>query len=571
MKLIALRINNFRSFRGTQTFTFPEKPGLYFLWGENQEEPRLEANGSGKSSLWEALVWLFYAKTSKGLKAGDIAAWDVGKGTVVELEFDVDQPAWMRYTVRRTWSPNTWTLENGFGDKVDLTKGDTNEVLARLSLEFQPFLSCILMAQGQPMFLDLKADAKAALFAEVLRLDRWLEYSQRASKRASDLDKDLRNQEAVRARLHGRLEALSDESNAVRMAEWEASHAQRRRGLERDYEQMLERLEDLRNNVALKTEARDRLREEYRIAVLDSEKHAETCSKCGQHLPNPKAKSLKLAMESFDVAEDNLKRASRDVANVDQTLDNMEARYEALCKEVNPYKQVEQDRADQIKETTRELQANTRVIDDLTGLYNLATYWVRWFKEIRLQQIGEALEELEIEVNSCVNALGLVDWELQFDVDKETKSGTIQKGFTVTVRSPGNANPVPWEAWSGGESQRLRLAGNMGLANLIRSRTGTPLGLEVWDEPTNWLSPQGVTDLLDGLAQRAVTEQRQVWIVDHRTLGYAAFDGVYGVVKDARGSRFVIGDRYNSEHEADLSHATRRSAHAVPRKRARTE
>ena len=168
--------------------------------------------------------------------------------------------------------------------------------------------------------------------------------------------------------------------------------------------------------------------------------------------------------------------------------------------------------------------------------YSLYSFWVRGFKDLRLQLIAEALTELEIEVNSCVTALGLIDWELKFQVDRETASGTISRGFTVSVISPYNNKPVPWESWSGGESQRLRIAATMGLSNLIRSRTGTELALEVWDEPSTALSQQGVHDLLEALNHRANTEQRPIWIVDHTSHSFGGFAGGATITKRKSGS-----------------------------------
>jgi ABC-type transport system involved in cytochrome bd biosynthesis fused ATPase/permease subunit len=78
-----------------------------------------------------------------------------------------------------------------------------------------------------------------------------------------------------------------------------------------------------------------------------------------------------------------------------------------------------------------------------------------------------------------------------------------------------------------------------GLSNLIRDRTGADIPLEVWDEPTQGLSEEGVLDLLDCLAARAKREDRQIWVVDHRSLGYGGFDGTATVVKTEAGSHIV--------------------------------
>lgn len=81
----------------------------------------------------------------------------------------------------------------------------------------------------------------------------------------------------------------------------------------------------------------------------------------------------------------------------------------------------------------------------------------------------------------------------------------------------------------------------MGLANLIRSGTGTTLNLEVWDEPTQGMNARGIADLLAALRERATLEKRQIWVVDHHTLGYSDFDSIVTVVKDEEGSRFEYG------------------------------
>jgi len=168
---------------------------------------------------------------------------------------------------------------------------------------------------------------------------------------------------------------------------------------------------------------------------------------------------------------------------------------------------------------------------------SLYSYWVRGFKEVRLGLIGEALIELEVEANSGVEALGLRGWELRFQVDRENKGGGVQRGFSVGVKSPLSVGIVPWEAWSGGEAQRLRIAAQMGVSDLARSRTGVDIPLEVWDEPTAGLSPGGVDDLLEALRARAIAEGREIWVVDHRTHAFGGFDGGATIIKTPSGSR----------------------------------
>lgn len=596
MELRAVRVQNFRSFKALQELVFPAGGGLYFMRGDNREEPRLEANGAGKSTLWEALCWCAFGKTSRGLKAGEVCNWGAPKGpVVVEVDF---ANATGDHTLRRTWGPISFTL-----DGVDITKTTDKH----LGLDFVPFLQCVLMAQSQPMFLDLKADAKAALFGEVLGLDVWLQRSQDAGRLAGEQDKETRRLEREVSGLQGRLEAGARADFAALRAEWESAHAKKLKQLEAEYTQALD--EEQRLDAGLEAASKKlaglkkpapsldmhvrQAREQHaaarevlaavradasaaaaRFAALEESRICPTCgTDCDTtvlrrlqrvHVGADEAlmhaedavrdalewlermegeqrqsdKAYTASLQQYESAEDTVRAAKRAMDVQGAQLDRMENEFEVLSAEKNPYAALEAEAAREREATAQQLRAVQAVLDASIERYSLLSLWVKGFKDVRLQEISSALHQLEIEVNSALAALGLLDWEILFDIDRETKGGSVQRGFAVTVTSPHNDRPVPWEAWSGGEGQRLRIAGNVGLADLIRAQTAETLDLEVWDEPTAGLSAQGVRDLLDMLAERAASEGRQIWVVDHRSLDYGGFTGEVVVVKDSDGSRF---------------------------------
>lgn len=620
MRLLGITCTNFRSFKGTERFSFPEGPGLYFMQGINLVDPRLGANGAGKSTVWEAILWCLYGKLSNGLKAGDVCNWDVPKGVKVELDFLLDEESTTVWTITRTWGPNSWTLRYEADhitdeETVDLTKDESNFVLGAVRLEFKPFLHCILMAQGEDMFLDLKHDQQATLFSEVMNLDSWMVLSSAASKKASAQDLVTRKYERQLAEIVGQLSSQKDFQGSVE--EFEDRRRARLKALERPYADKLaergkakrgldddkrhedECRESLRKAVAQMDEAEPIMRkarelidnavrahEGARIAAENATKAVkalkrdEVCQQCGSRMDPEEygrhlSKLVKLERQALDDLEHSdeafrkiqkeaatmsekweryqsevrnklepaLQDAERAVRStrtwlltLDKELDRMEEDAEAIEKEVNPFLDVQAKAKEEGVRLRREERETQRALDTSMEKYELYSYWVKGFKELRLSLIAEALTELEIEVNSCVTALGLVGWELQFNVDKETKGGTLQRGFSVQVISPSNKRPTPWEAWSGGEAQRLRIAATMGLSNLIRSRMGCNLNLEVWDEPSQGLSPQGVQDLLESLEHRATQESRQIWIVDHTSYSFGGFAGGATITKTKKGS-----------------------------------
>jgi energy-coupling factor transporter ATP-binding protein EcfA2 len=142
---------------------------------------------------------------------------------------------------------------------------------------------------------------------------------------------------------------------------------------------------------------------------------------------------------------------------------------------------------------------------------------------------------LELEVNNKLFQLGLENWKVLFAVEGLTKGGKIKKGFTVNIVTPYNMEPVHWNAWSGGESQRLRLAGALGMSDLITAKCKQQPTFEVLDEPSSYLSEAGITSLLSILKDRARQFNKQIFLIDHRKLDTVVFDGTISVVKNHDG------------------------------------
>lgn len=620
MRLISLSIENFRAFRERQVFHFPDAPGLYFMQGRNEVDPRLGGNGAGKSTIWEALRWLIDGKTSRGLKAGDVCNWERSKGVKVTLHYKIGGND---YFVTRSWGPISWTYtlveDDVVAGELDLTKSEDNPFLADIGGSASTLQHSIMMSQGADMFLDLKRDAQAELFGQVLGLERWLDYSAKAGRLASAQDAICRRLESEVAELQGQLKASTDYTALI--AEFEDKRRRKLATLEQDYAALMEQRGKVKQDMArlddetrqelvravtsakdawkamglivddLQAELRDvseevtavKARLDIDQQMLEAIRDDGTCPTCHQPIKvhdkddfdklirrvtdftktasrlvdrrdalkvkvgsaadREEDKHRELQAKERDLEDFDRRRRELDLklTGLDHQLDRIEEEAERTEAEPNPYRGLQKDAQATTRTTQERLLTARQGLDAAQEKYSLYTLWVRGFKDLRLQQIADALTELEIEVNSSIAELGLKGWELRFEVDRETKSGSVQRGFSVTVISPHNHKAVPWESWSGGEKQRLRIAANMGLSNLIRSRMGVDLALEVWDEPSMGLSQEGVSDLLTTLERRARVEGRQIWIVDHTSRSFGHFAGEVTIVKDADGSRIEQG------------------------------
>lgn len=190
-----------------------------------------------------------------------------------------------------------------------------------------------------------------------------------------------------------------------------------------------------------------------------------------------------------------------------------------------------------IKELEEKLEELEQECSLLSEDFTCVDFWVKGFKDVRFILVREALDMLEIEVNNNLIELGMEGWTIKLDVERQTKSGELSRGFHVSIKSPHNDEDVPWESWSGGEGQRLRLAGTLGLANLILSRKGIDSNLMVLDEPSRHLHRFGIEDLMDLLYTKARNDNKQIWLVDHHSLDYGNFSSTVTITKDENGSR----------------------------------
>lgn len=180
------------------------------------------------------------------------------------------------------------------------------------------------------------------------------------------------------------------------------------------------------------------------------------------------------------------------------------------------------------------LAGEKQQLEKVTGVLEALQFWREGFKRVRLFCINRVLQQLDIETMNEAQALGLVGWKINYSTETETKSGTAKLGVQVAVKSPtmeGN-----FVSWSGGEGQRIRLCTALGFGSLLQRWSGVRWGMEVFDEPTAWLSEDGIEDLLELLRHRADKNDKSVFLADHRGLQHAGITRVMTVVKGENGS-----------------------------------
>jgi DNA repair exonuclease SbcCD ATPase subunit len=511
-----IELENFRSFSGPHTFEFPTEPGLYAITGKNLENPRLGPNGVGKSTLLEAVFWAFYGRTSRGLKAGDVVSWGA-KSCSVDVHVLIGNTD---LTITRTQSPNSLRLNNQPVDQETLQKA--------LHIGPEAFTYAVMIPQFGDAFFDLAPGDKLTLFSQIMELDYWLDKSKEAADLANEILKTRTEYENKIARNKGQLETIDGDIENLRAKNKTFSDAEAQR-----IKRLKQEVTEAQANVTEADEAMtftNKALKNLAVKLEQAERGAKKCPTCGQPVANKELNALLTNQSDF---ERQLRKLERDKDAAQGEIRTIKT---AMAPRENPY-------ADQITEKLQAKNLATKAIvglkteiDTLNEDHTAISYWVTGFKRVRLFIVEETLRQLELEINNSLASLGLLDWHIELDVERENKSGGITKGFTVLVHAPGAPGPVKFESYSGGETQRLRLAGDLGMANLIMERAGLSNTIECFDEPSRHLSQEGMLDLAETLHQRAIDQKKRCIIIEHNLLDYP-YTGAITIVKDANGSR----------------------------------
>lgn len=263
-----------------------------------------------------------------------------------------------------------------------------------------------------------------------------------------------------------------------------------------------------------------------------------------------RAAEMKRALNSAGAHYDKLKQAVSDLedqksffigskADEEVKLRVTKKELDTLSTSDNPFRQRLNDLRKQQAAAISRGQKAKALVAKLEARIARRQFWVKAFKDVRLFVLQEALQELEVVTNSMLDAVGLVGWEIKYDIERETKSGTIQKGLVTSVSAPSmkDGAAIKWSSWSGGESQRLRLVGALALSEVLLARAGVECNIEILDEPTKGLSTEGVEDICEFLSDRSHRLGKTIWLVDHKTLESSLFDHVVTVSKTKEGSR----------------------------------
>lgn len=578
-----------------------EGVGLHMLQGVNEHDKNLGSNGAGKSSLWDALSWVLYRRTVAGLRANAVSSWRSDAGAQVKLRLRVDdvKHILVRSTkpnallldgeevsdedvvrvVGISWEVFRHTVVLGqaqplffdlspalkiamLSDVLGLHRWQQRSDFAKVQHE-----SLTQLQDGQAMRLsyakmnlkqvregykllkqqeqEWRADksSRTAEFHDKLKTVTYNLSKLSADLNAIEVDHDLKSAELASIKR----DLLKAEASFSDASVLEASKLAKLRALRRRRDELRKDIDaiDTSGNCPLcdkplhSNSVRKKLRAELhdvvaRIVVakkklpsLDAQKTAVTSLRNAQKKFNDEVQELQFKIEDLRTRK----------ADLEGQKSNLTRAIKMTDAEARPFGKQLQKARTAITEHKRSIAQLEQAHAKVSARAARYKWWIKGFKDVRHYVLGDVLNELQVLSDQLLAEFGLVGWSLKYDVERETASGSVQRGLNVSVFSQSNDKPVRWEAWSGGEAQRLRLIGSLALSHVLLNRAGVSFNIEALDEPTRHMSVEGVRMMCELLKDRAKAHRKTIWYVDHQSVDSLAFKASVSIVKTKEGSR----------------------------------
>ena len=206
-----LIIENFASFYGRHDFVFNDS-GVHRIVGHNYDfkeneinEPDddmtvIHNNGSGKSQLTKSIDYAIYGNSpNKKVNKDGLINKESNKNMLVGITFLKDG---QRYEIMRyrkysgkgdqlsfiRWDENNMEYDETLSDK-NLTQEKINSVIG---LNRETFIKTVLMSkEGHRNFFELPASERTSLIENIIRLDKFKEYTQKIKEKLSFAKKEL--------------------------------------------------------------------------------------------------------------------------------------------------------------------------------------------------------------------------------------------------------------------------------------------------------------------------------------------------------------------------------------------
>ena len=323
----SIDIENFRSIE--RAFVELENQGTIIVKGVNEYEDKATSNGSGKSSVFEAIIFALFEETSSGEK--DVANRIIDNGYSITLKFEVDND---KYIINRQCSKGGKTSvvvnKNGL-DISARNKTDTNKIILQiLGINKAIFLDSVFLSQNANTNLaSLTPTARKERLEILTNTDFMINsFKEKLKEKQTEYEAECVSNQLKMNKLNG-----NKETNLKQQADLQLKINEAKQELERLKQlgniQEIDEQINLKENVEMSTF--DKQIEETDKMIQDKEQEIEDLRKLGEENLNKKDELDKQKQEKLN----EWNKVDKEIQTRQQTIQFTEQDNKRLDKEID--------------------------------------------------------------------------------------------------------------------------------------------------------------------------------------------------------------------------------------------
>jgi len=230
MHIQKIELESYGPFFGRHEFVFQDR-GLTLIMGDNQDEPRMDSNGAGKSSILDGLDFCLFGKIPRQDNVDSIINDEAKSCSVCVYLIDDLGREVMVWRERSKTTALQLHVDGVLFESLDI-KETQKEVEAVLGVDREVFHAAVLFAQTDLVHYAESGDAeRMSILTKILQLDeidKWLEATKALDKKLQQASRDLAVKIDSKNQMRTRLLEQDFESN---IQSWEESRQARLAGL----------------------------------------------------------------------------------------------------------------------------------------------------------------------------------------------------------------------------------------------------------------------------------------------------------------------------------------------------
>lgn len=562
IKLTKLSMQNFLS-HSMSEIDLPSYDGLTLIEGKTHDG-RYSSNGSGKSTIIEGIYYAFTGKTLRGLTADAVVNRNIGKNTIVTLEFRSHHSKYvvMRYRKHAEFGNDLKLFKDG-EDISRRTPTETQSVLDEI-IELPNDILSSIMIMGEGMtsrFTQLSDPDKKRLLENTIRLSHSIDDAREETKnQLRRVDQDIQYKSGL---IDAHKKMIEDQRalQQVDINTVQASLTEARNNLEsidKELNDITPQIEPTISKIGVLDkaisnydqltrfkESNDKSINDLKLKLNDVMSEIPVCPTCHQPLNDPtevkdhlldelsdlEGKDREYMTELSRIPDIEVVRKKRfdlnmNLSSMMTTQMSLNSARPKILKDIEEYNRVLNNYS-QSGETISKLEKENQVLsEELTSLSK---------ERERLDYISKSIfSPTGVIVNILGSVVNYIDQRLQVYTNlllDKVFHITFKKG-KISLESTGNT----YQSLSNGEKRRLDISIQFAIHDYIYTHCGIGFDTMFIDEILDTLDSVGVTNIIEVLnLKKSYCSMDRIFIVTHNDELKDYFDSVLSVSKDANG------------------------------------